>query len=302
MPVGDSFAAQGRALGATGNASSVSIKKFDEEQQLVYGVVHAPGFPDSQGDFMTRETICGTALEFLRKGLVNHIDVEHSRQQSACYVVESFIARDGSQVPGCLASRLQMPVSGSWSSEGSSTPSRPTAWVRPGRQQLQEVRRPADGRLLGEAQAHGRAQFVRRRRTMALTPERLKELMDYDPLTGFFTAKVRTGGRVVPGTVLGTNNGGYVRISVDGKLRAPAGVSVDDRVHTFGGIRGNNRWANLRDVTHPENAINCDARKTNKLGIKGVHELRARFRKESLGCFLTKEAAHKAYLTAGGRI
>ena len=149
---------------------------------------------------------------------------------------------------------------------------------------------------------------------MALTPERLKELMDYDPLTGVFTAKVRTGGRVVPGTVLGTNNCGYVRISVDGKLyyghqlaflfmtgSIPSEIDHDDR------NRGNNRWANLRDVTHSENAINCDVRKTNKLGIKGVHELpngrfRARFRKECLGCFSTKEAAHKAYLSAGGRI
>ena len=41
LPAGDPLA---RALGATGNASSVSIKKFDEEQQLVYGEVYAPGF------------------------------------------------------------------------------------------------------------------------------------------------------------------------------------------------------------------------------------------------------------------
>jgi Putative phage serine protease XkdF/HNH endonuclease len=203
------------------------------------------------------------AHEFLRKGLVNHIDVQHSRKGSGGYVVESFIARDDDAtfIPGSRVLGVKVPDAGVWelvkpgelncfSLDGMGTPR--------GRQQLQEVRRPADSRLLGEAQAHGRTQLVRKEeRIMAPTPERLRELMDYDPLTGVFTAKVRTGGRVVPGTVLGTNNCGYVRISVDGKLyyghqlaflfmtgSIPSEIDHDDRK------RGNNRWANLRDVTH----------------------------------------------------
>lgn len=83
------------------NAAS-PIKKFDDEQQLVFGEVYAPGFPDSQGDFMSAETIQTMAHEFLRKGLVHSIDTNHNRELSGSYIVESFIARpdDTTFIPG----------------------------------------------------------------------------------------------------------------------------------------------------------------------------------------------------------
>ena len=33
--------------------SGITIKKYDDEQQLVYGEVYAPSIPDSQGDYMS---------------------------------------------------------------------------------------------------------------------------------------------------------------------------------------------------------------------------------------------------------
>jgi hypothetical protein len=72
----------------------VQIKKSDDEQQLVFGEVYAPSPPDSQNDFMSREEIQQMAYEFMRKGFVGHIDVNHTREESGWYVVESFIARD----------------------------------------------------------------------------------------------------------------------------------------------------------------------------------------------------------------
>lgn len=80
--------------GVSNDSHIVPIKKTDDEQQLVFGEVYAPGFPDSQGDFMTRESIQQMAYEFMRKGFVNKIDLNHNQQESGCYVVESFIARD----------------------------------------------------------------------------------------------------------------------------------------------------------------------------------------------------------------
>jgi len=74
--------------------SIVPIKKFDEELQLIYGEVYAPGIPDSQGDFMSAKTIREMAHEFLAQGQVNNIDIEHNRELSGCAVVESFIARE----------------------------------------------------------------------------------------------------------------------------------------------------------------------------------------------------------------
>lgn len=80
------------------NAALVTIKKLDAEQQLVFGEVYAPGFPDSQGDFMTAETIQNAAHNFLKNGYVNNIDVNHTREQSGCYVVESFVAREDDSI------------------------------------------------------------------------------------------------------------------------------------------------------------------------------------------------------------
>ena len=76
----------------------VSIKKLDEEEQLVFGEVYAPGFPDSQDDFMSPAEIKKMAYNFLRKGLTSNIDVNHSEVPSGSYVVESFIARKDDQI------------------------------------------------------------------------------------------------------------------------------------------------------------------------------------------------------------
>ena len=42
----------------------MAIRKVDHELQIVYGEVYAPEFPDSQGDYMSRETIREMAFEF----------------------------------------------------------------------------------------------------------------------------------------------------------------------------------------------------------------------------------------------
>lgn len=73
----------------------VPMKKADDELQVVYGEVYAPNFPDSQGEYMTAETIRDMAWGFLKKGNVTKIDVQHSQVEAGCYVVESFIAREG---------------------------------------------------------------------------------------------------------------------------------------------------------------------------------------------------------------
>lgn len=78
--------------------ANVSIKKSDDDEQIVYGEVYAPGVPDSQGDFMTVETIKEMAHEFLRKGFVSRIDTNHDQTDNGSYVVESFIARDDDPV------------------------------------------------------------------------------------------------------------------------------------------------------------------------------------------------------------
>ena len=65
LNVGHPADASHLGFAAKGN---MAISKLDHELQVVYGEVYAPGFPDSQGDFMTRETIREMAFEFMRKG------------------------------------------------------------------------------------------------------------------------------------------------------------------------------------------------------------------------------------------
>lgn len=153
---------------------------------------------------------------------------------------------------------------------------------------------------------------------MALTAERLREVLRYNPATGAWTWRVRSGGKCVAGSSAGClDPSGYIKISVDnGRYYAhrlaflymtgewPKGES--DHIDRD---RSNCRWSNLRDVDRVTNARNTGARRRNKLGVKGVHQLpggsyRASIHREGrtmrLGCFRTIEEAAAAYARAGG--
>lgn len=94
----------------------VSLKKLDEEQQVVFGEVYAPGFPDSQGDFMTAESIREMAYAFMQKGELSNIDTQHSRDPNGSYVVESFIAREDDPIfiPGSWVLGVKVPDPDVW--------------------------------------------------------------------------------------------------------------------------------------------------------------------------------------------
>jgi hypothetical protein len=79
-----------------------------------------------------------------------------------------------------------------------------------------------------------------------------------------------------------------------------------DQIDHKDGNRSNNCWDNLREATGSQNQCNRPARRTNKLGLKGVHKRRYGYRAElkgdgrriDLGSFPTAEAAHEAYVAA----
>lgn len=106
-PVAKAMAGNGHAL----------IRKSDAEKQVVWGEVYAPGFPDSQGDFMTAETIERMAWEFMRKQALHKIDVQHTQVETGSYVVESFIAREGDPtfIPGSWVIGVKIPDEQLWS-------------------------------------------------------------------------------------------------------------------------------------------------------------------------------------------
>lgn len=148
-----------------------------------------------------------------------------------------------------------------------------------------------------------------------LTAARLRELLHYDPDTGLFTWR-HTRPKAPAGAVAGSRQRiGYTVIRIDGHLHYAHRLAW---LHTTGawpaasidhvdGDKGNNRWANLRDVAH---AVNCanqhraqgaagmlgavwNSRTQNWRGVitrddKQIH----------LGTFATAAEANAAYLAA----
>jgi hypothetical protein len=72
------------------------VKLGSDEQRIVWGEVYVPNVPDSDGDYMTVETIRQMAYKFMLSLKLKNIDVQHNNKAvPGAGVVESFIARKG---------------------------------------------------------------------------------------------------------------------------------------------------------------------------------------------------------------
>lgn len=147
-----------------------------------------------------------------------------------------------------------------------------------------------------------------------LTQRRLKQLLCYDPTTGYFVWKSPQSNRVKVGQRAGCKTrSGYRSICVDGvKYRAgqlailfvtgefPALVDHAD------GDKSRDAIINLRAANKSLNAANSKRQKNNTSGYKGVswHRgawhayINVRGKRHRLGRFNTAGAAHAAYVTA----
>lgn len=148
----------------------------------------------------------------------------------------------------------------------------------------------------------------------ALTQERLKELLEYNPETGLFVRLIgRSGPNARVGDVAGCDNGkGYIRIYVDGtayKGHRLAWFYVygewPAEIDHINGDKSDNRLANLRSVTRSQNRMNVGAYKSNGSGYRGVNfdkatgkwkaQIQRDGRKRAIGYFGTPEDAKAAY-------
>ena len=73
----------------------VAFKKSDAKKQIVFGEVYVPDTKDTDGNFMTAETIEKMAHDFLANNKNFQIDREHDGNTNKGCVVESFIVRKG---------------------------------------------------------------------------------------------------------------------------------------------------------------------------------------------------------------
>jgi hypothetical protein len=152
-----------------------------------------------------------------------------------------------------------------------------------------------------------------------LTLERLKALMAYDPETGLFTRlDLRGGATAQPSTL---DDMGYVRVCIDYKrfrlhrlaVFYMTGAMPTGHVDHINGVRHDNRWSNLRVVSHRTNIENRKGPNANsKTGLLGVHfsrsdnkfkaQITVNYKFVSLGRFDTAEEASKAYMAARRRL
>lgn len=118
---------------------------------------------------------------------------------------------------------------------------------------------------------------------LALTQERLKHLLHYNPDNGVFIWRNKPASRsnrIKAGDIAGCikTDSGYVVINIDGKsYRAHRlawfyvyGVWPKQKIDHINNIKSDNRILNLREASNSENGWNIGAPATNTSGVKGV--------------------------------
>lgn len=153
-----------------------------------------------------------------------------------------------------------------------------------------------------------------------LTAQRLRELLDYDPLTGLFVWRVRAA-NIKPGTVTGaksSNKTGYAQIGIAGKIyygHRLAWLYVYGEwpklhIDHINGNKANNWIANLRDVDRSTNLQNMRGPTANNKssGVMGVRwsarenrwvaRIRIGGKLKHIGQYTDKGVAARAYLEA----
>lgn len=151
-----------------------------------------------------------------------------------------------------------------------------------------------------------------------MNAEELRNILNYNPLTGVFTWSIRRkGGRGIGKEAGARMSHGYRSIGIDGRdytAHRLAWLYVHGEwpaayIDHINGDRADNRISNLRDVSQSVNMQNVYAPKSNnKSGFRGVswHKQRSKFaarikvdgKYRSLGLFESPEKAAAAYIAA----
>ena len=154
-----------------------------------------------------------------------------------------------------------------------------------------------------------------------ITQERLKQLVVYNPSTGhLICAMNRKGSKNKIGDVLGSKTkSGHVELSLDGRryfVRRLAFVYMTGEepkgvVDHINRDPGDNRWANLREVTQVENGHNQNRLpERNSTGYVGVHRCNGKYRAKvvigqrqvHLGTYDEPDLAAAAYAAAKAQL
>lgn len=146
------------------------------------------------------------------------------------------------------------------------------------------------------------------------TQERVKHLFDYNPITGKLYWKNPTSPRCKIGQEITYVNGGYLKVSFDGKLQLAHRVMwlymtghwpqyPKELVDHKDTVKLNNAFSNFRLTSHNGNQHNRPINVNSSTGYKGVTVKGNKFiaqaqvngKKHYLGIFDTPEIAYDVY-------
>lgn len=147
---------------------------------------------------------------------------------------------------------------------------------------------------------------------MTISQEGLKELLNYDPLSGVFSWRCSVTNSVRTGQQAGSlHSSGYRNLQLNLKTYREHklvwlyvyGTYPTDNLDHINGIRNDNRITNLRLATRSQNSCNRGKGSNNSTGFKGVTPVNDKYRARvasckkyfNLGTFPSAELAHQAY-------
>jgi hypothetical protein len=97
--------------------SLIVRKSVPAEKRMAYAEVYAPNRPDSDGEFMSEATIEKMAHDFVKKGRLKQVDVQHDNKViKGVEIVETFIARKGDPdfIPGSWVVGIHIDHAETW--------------------------------------------------------------------------------------------------------------------------------------------------------------------------------------------
>lgn len=79
-------------------ARNIEIKKSDDEQGIIYGIVYAPNEVDTDGDYTDVDEILKASYAFMKSRFTNNVDKDHSFEVEKAFVAESWIVKENDPI------------------------------------------------------------------------------------------------------------------------------------------------------------------------------------------------------------
>lgn len=141
---------------------------------------------------------------------------------------------------------------------------------------------------------------------MRPTIKEIEEQLSYNPETGVFTWIQTEQKRWIGKEAGSINSAGYRQISLKNSVFYAhrlafcymTGNWPEKQIDHINGNRSDNRWSNLREVSHLVNSQNRKGKGVTLIKRGWKAQLTVNYQCKNLGCYATEEEAYAVYLEA----